>query len=81
MTRAPEHRVSCRLTLTINLVHFSVRPIPSEDDKMRAALLFVWPHLDHGPWPGENELTPTAVGVVGSKASWSKSRSRPNWRC
>jgi len=36
-----EHRGRCRLTLTINVVHFSVRPIPSEDDQMRRALRFI----------------------------------------
>jgi hypothetical protein len=37
MSSDPEPRGRCRLTLTINGVHFSVRPIHSEDDQIQRA--------------------------------------------
>jgi len=37
MSSDPEQRGRCRLTLTINGVHFSVRPIRSEDDQVQRA--------------------------------------------
>ena len=41
MSSEPEHRGRCRLTLTINVVRFSVRQVPSEDDQMQRALRFI----------------------------------------
>jgi|SRR5271157_728048 len=43
MSSEPNKRARCRLTLTIDGIHFSVRPISSEDDQIRRALLFIWP--------------------------------------
>ena len=43
MSSGPEHRGRCRLTLTIIVVHFSFRQIPSGDDQLRRAILFRWP--------------------------------------
>ncbi len=37
MSGEPEKRRNCRLTLTIDGVHFSVRPIQSEDDQIHRA--------------------------------------------
>jgi len=37
MSSDPEQRGRCRLTLTINGVHFSVRPIQSEYDQIHRA--------------------------------------------
>ena len=37
MSDDPDDRGRCRLTLTINGVHFSVRPILSEDDQIHRA--------------------------------------------
>ncbi len=37
MSGETEQRGRCRLTLTINGVHFSVRPIQSEDDQIHRA--------------------------------------------
>jgi hypothetical protein len=37
MSSDPEQRGRCRLTLTINGVHFSVSPIQPEDDQIRCA--------------------------------------------
>src|SRR5271166_811409 len=42
MSSEPERRRICRLSPTVNVVHFTVRPIPSEHDKMRRAFLFRW---------------------------------------
>src|SRR5271166_2004717 len=43
MNNGPDHHGRCRLTLTINLVQFSIRPIFPEDDEGRQAFLFRWP--------------------------------------
>ena len=43
MSSEPEQRRICRLSPTVNVVHFTVRPTPSEHDKMWRAFLFRWP--------------------------------------
>ena len=43
MSDESEQRGRCRLTLTIKVVHSSVRPIVSEDGQMPRVFLFRWP--------------------------------------
>jgi len=67
MSNEPEHRGRWRLTLTINVVHFSVRPIPSEVDQMRRAVLFIL-----------LLLIAAAVGAPGTPHHGGKS-ANPSW--
>jgi hypothetical protein len=71
VSREPEQRGGCQFTRTINEIHFSDRPISSEDDQMRRALRFILlpgvaatvgapdlpQHREHPPGPSSHRET------------------------
>ena len=90
MSSEPEQRGGCRLTLTINVVHFSVRPIPSEKDQSRRALLSIiycysesLQQLVHQAHPTTQASLPTLPGFTpgpGLEPSLSASGRPPRAR-